>query len=201
MTKLIKAITGSLMVFLFLICLCSGRQAFGKETTLKFDATSEMEGMKIKTTSYVKGAKIRMEMDMMGTRSIFVSDGKKAYMFTPSAGTAVSVPISNVYGQLPVNQDYKQVPGLKKIGEETLDGKACEVFEYSESGTKHKIWVSKDVDFPVKEEADTPKGKMVTYIDNIEKDIPLSDSMFSLPAGTNAMDAGDILNKLQGSVR
>ena len=66
------------------------------------------------------------------------------------------------------------------IGEETIDGKVCLVFEWTTDGVHTKWWLWKAKGFPIKAVMTTPEGVTTMEFSNIEfGDIP--DSEFEFP--------------------
>lgn len=157
--------------------------------SIKFDSSSQVEGgISVNSTCYVKSLKVRMEIQAQGQETVFIMDGQNSYMYFPSSKIAIPIPVQQASGQVPVPTSYKDIPGLVKVGEEEVNGKPCDVYEYNEKGNRHKIWVDKEIDFPVKSESMTGNGKVVNYISNVQKNIALDDSLFKLPADAQIMD-------------
>ena len=157
--------------------------------TIKFDSVSQVEGgISVASTCYVKSLKVRMELRAQDQETVFIMDGQNSYMYFPSSKVAISIPVQQASGQVPVPTSYKEIPGLTKVGQEEVNGKPCDVYEYNEKGNHHKIWVDKEIDFPIKSESMTGRGKVVNYISNVQKNISLEDSLFKLPADAQVMD-------------
>lgn len=183
--KRILFVIGVLSAAAFLPCASFAQQPY----SIKFDSVSQVEGFaSISSTCYVKSLKVRMEIRAQDQETVFIMDGQNSYMYFPSSKIAIPMPVQQISGQVPVPTSYKDIPGLVKLGEEEVSGKPCDVYEYNEKGNHHKIWVDKDIDFPIKSESMTGKGKVINYISNIEKNINLDDSLFKLPADAQVMD-------------
>lgn len=186
----------SIMFFACVLAACSFG-AFVYAESLQFDSAMEMQGMPaVKSTISIKDKKMHFEMNMQGQQFTYYFDGQKAFMYMPQAGYALAIPISEMLDQMPVNQNYKDIPGLQRIGSEQLNGKDCDVYEYMQKNVKSKIWVEKDIDFPVKSETITDKGKVTSYMSNIKRHLDLDDSLFILPAGIKVMDMAEQLKSL-----
>jgi outer membrane lipoprotein-sorting protein len=77
-------------------------------------------------------------------------------------------------------QDVDQIIPVK-VGTETLNGKTCDVYQYTFEDVTEKVWVWKEKSFPIKMEATTPSGTTVIEYQNIVFG-NLSDSLFTIPS-------------------
>jgi hypothetical protein len=140
---------------------------------------------------YIKDAwlsnrmKFRYEMTSGGYTTIYLMDlgTRIAYMWLKEQnfayiidmGQAPSSPTENADQIIPV-----------KVGTETLDGKLCDVYQYTYQSVSAKVWVWKEKSFPIRMESTTPDGTMVIEYKNIVFG-PLSNDLFQLPAGVQIM--------------
>jgi hypothetical protein len=69
-----------------------------------------------------------------------------------------------------------------KVGTETIDGKSCDVYQWTYQGTTTKEWIWKDKSLPIKIETTSSYGTTTTECKNIVFGT-LSNSLFELPAG------------------
>ncbi len=153
-------------------------------STLQFQTRTVAQGYPDGATKcFIKGNKIRIEMIMAGENSIFLSNGVEAYMYMPKPNYAVSILMSDINDQISVFRDYHNLPGLKALREETVDGKVCDVYEYTQNNLPFILWVDKSTNSPFKSEGDTDKGRMAVYFTDFIKDSPIDDKLFELPAG------------------
>lgn len=139
----------------------------------------------------VKKNKMRMEMSFQGVSSIGLVDldTQTMYVYMPAQNMAMKVTMDQA--SKPATQEVSSIAANspKKVGSETIDGIACDVYEYNfENGTA-KMWISKDHGLPVRVE-NTVEGIETTFeYKNYDfSDIP--DSMFELPGGVQIVQAG-----------
>jgi outer membrane lipoprotein-sorting protein len=162
-------------------------------SSMQYDLVMEQPGMGSVTTKvYTKGTKSRMEMQTGGMQSINIFDGVQAYMYIPSQNMAMVVPIQQAKAQLPEIADYQK--DCEYLGDETVDGKYCGVYNCAKGGQPMKMWIDKSMDFPVMTEA---RGMRMHY-KNVSVDMPLDDSLFALPAGVKPQDLSTMMQGMQG---
>jgi outer membrane lipoprotein-sorting protein len=68
------------------------------------------------------------------------------------------------------------------LGTDTIDGKLCDVYQYTFEGSSTKVWIWKEKWFPIKMEVTTSGGTSTMEFKNIVFGT-LSNSLFTLPAG------------------
>lgn len=144
----------------------------------------------------MKDQLFRTEMTLDGQESIILRNAQGTYTVMPSEGMAMKVAMLRP-GQGPVRgaENYTQYLAereAEKIGSETIDGRACDVYRYvePETGETASVWVWKEHMFPVRFETDTAEGQSVTELSNIRLGAAISDEAFELPAGVQVMDLG-----------
>ncbi len=190
-SKVLVGFVGVLSAFVF-----SGMVFAQSLSSVTYDSTMSFTGMPaIQSTTYLKDKKFRFEMNMPNQKMIYIFDGNNAYMYMPAMGTAMKMPADKIKEQMAESKDamdYRNIPGLQKVGDDTVDGIACDVYTYTRSEADAKIWVSKELDFPIKSEVKTKDGTVITRNSNIKKNSPIDDSVFVLPAGVQAMDMGNM---------
>jgi len=88
-------------------------------------------------------------------------------------------------------------------GDEIVDGRLCEIrqgsLEINGNQIPYKVWIAKEINFPLKMEA----NNSLTRFKNIQVNIALEDSLFTLPAGVQvismpAMPASGLSHDIQG---
>ncbi len=143
---------------------------------------------------FIKGNKVRMEINMPGQQGlslINLSNGEKAYTYFPSQNTAMSMPLAQAKQQF-VSSDFSQEFNKKNVGEEIVDGRLCDIYEINNpQGGTYKVWVAKDIKFPVK----VDMGKMKIYYKNIQVNTTIEDSLFELPSGVQVQEMGTVLKQ------
>lgn len=153
-------------------------------STLRVDSSGTVIGVNTRTLIFVKGNKFRIENPSLKEKVITIGDGKNSYLFYPDKNFAYILP---GYQKAEVNAvpseffHIKNVAGAKYVGQQTVDGKLCDVYEYSQQDTRYKVYIDKGSDFPLQFEIFTQNGNAIS---KIQKDIPLDNSLFILPKGT-----------------
>ena len=179
------------------ICLCMAASLVWARdySSMKYDMVMEQGSIGSVTTKvYVKGNRSRMEMQAGGMQTINLFDGTQAYMYIPSQNMAMVVPIQAAKAQLPVIGDYSK--NCDNLGEEMVDGRSCSVYNCAKGGQPVKMWIDKELDFPLK----TITGGATVYYKNIEVNVPLDDSLFVLPEGVKAQDMSTMMQGLGGGI-
>jgi prepilin-type processing-associated H-X9-DG protein len=156
---------------------------------VKYDQVMTTSGQTQSTTMkiYMKDAwlsdkmKFRYEISEGGQTMIYLIDlaTRTYYWYLPQENIAYKMDM----GQAPENpvENAEQIIPVK-VGTETVDGKLCDVYQWTFEGSSTKQWVWKEKSFPVKMEATTSSGTTVIEYKNIVFG-PLADSLFQLPAG------------------
>lgn len=163
-------------------------------SSLQFDVAMETEKQNMVMKMYFKGDKTRMEMNMPGQGVVteIVKDNK-AYMYMPSQSIAISISLDDFKNKM-VTPTIPQNVDFKIIGEETIDGRLCDVYEYTYQGETSKAWVDKERKIVLK--LQTPKATM--YFKNIIINADISDSLFEFPAGVQVQDMSGMMKQMQG---
>ena len=125
--------------------------------------------------------KFRYEISEGGQTMIYLIDlaTRTYYWYLPQENIAYKMDM----GQAPENpvENAEQIIPVK-VGTETVDGKLCDVYQWTFEGSSTKQWIWKEKSFPVKMEATTSSGTTIIEYKNIVFG-PLADSLFQLPAG------------------
>ncbi len=144
---------------------------------------------------YVKDRHMRIESNVHGVQAIMIRNDEGFFNYMPQEGVAMKLPGLNV-AQQPVQdvdgyEAYLQKQHAQKIRSETVNGYACDVYQYTDpKGGPITAWVWKEKQFPVRVEMNGPDGHIVAEMSNIQVGVPIDDSKFSLPAGVQPMDMG-----------
>lgn len=102
----------------------------------------------------------------------------KMYMWYPDDNVACSTSISQTTSN--PGQDVEQIVPTY-LGTETVDGKLCDKYQYTDQGITTTVWIWKDKSFPIKEETVSSSGTDTIEYQNIVF-APLSDSLFAVPS-------------------
>jgi outer membrane lipoprotein-sorting protein len=141
----------------------------------------------------MKNALFRMDMTMQGQASIILRNAEGTFTIMPGEGMAMKLAQLRP-GQGPVQgaEDYAQYlkdRQAERIGAETIDGRACDIYRYADTEGTVTVWVWMEKMFPVRFES----GGMVTELSNIQIGAAISDESFQLPAGVQVMDMGGFM--------
>jgi len=188
-----KSIIRSFCAIVFLASLIGVCVAAGF-SSIQYDMVYEQPGMGNPSGKvYIKGTKSRIEMDQAGNKSVTLFDGEKAFMYLPAQNMAIMIPVDQVKQQVPEVRDYKA--DCQLLGEESIDGRPCGIYQCSKGGAPVKMWIDKTIDFPLK----TVASGMTMSCKNIVVNAPLDDSLFELPAGIKVQDMSAMMQGLQKS--
>jgi len=126
--------------------------------------------------------KIRYEMPavMEGAFStIFIMDlgANVEYMWYPDQNIACQLPAGE--GSDNPVEDVELIP--VKVGTETIDGKLCDVYQWTSENISMKEWVWREKSFPIKAEVTSSGETTVIEYKNIVFG-NLSDSLFTIPS-------------------
>ena len=107
---------------------------------------------------------------------------KTAYSYLPALNMAYKIDLSQAGQSDPTQNSDKITP--VKVGTETIDGKLCDVYQWTDqgTGTTTKQWIWKDKSLPIKMVSTTLSGTTTTEYKNIVFGT-LSNDLFQLPAG------------------
>jgi outer membrane lipoprotein-sorting protein len=149
----------------------------------------------------VKDGLFRMEMTAGGQTSLIIHNAEGTYTVMPSEGMAMKIGRPHP-GQGPVRgaanyAQYLQQQRAERIGSETIDGRACDIYRYtdSETGDLNTAWVWKEKMFPIRIEIDGAKGKLIMEFSNIQLGAAIPDETFQLPKGVQVMDMGALMGR------
>ncbi len=148
---------------------------------------------------WAKNDKLRMEMEILGQGVTMIIDpgAGAAYMIMNEEKQALKLPITQAEQQSGASGSAVEMVRAEdrgtKVGSETINGKQTDLYEKSlPEGSKLKLWVSQDNQFPVRAEIRNRDGVMTMEYKNVSL-APVADSMFTLPADVIVTDAGALL--------
>jgi len=142
---------------------------------------------------YLKKDEMRFEMDMGGISTILLVDPTSGDLitYTPAQNTAYKTSsMLSVFEVATMLGGFLASANPQANGTETIDGIACQIYEYSDSdsGSTSKTWLWKDKGLPIKIVMTDSSGTNTIEYKNYDfSDIP--DSMFVLPAGVTMVQA------------
>jgi prepilin-type processing-associated H-X9-DG protein len=157
---------------------------------VKYDQVMTTSGQTQSITMhwYIKDAwlsdkmKFRYEIAEGGTTMVMLYDfgARTAYEYFPDQNMAYRIDFGQAEQNNPTENADKIIP--VKVGTETVDGKLCDVYQWTFESVTIKEWIWKEKSFPIRMEATTSSGTTVIEYKNIVFG-PLADSLFQLPAG------------------
>jgi outer membrane lipoprotein-sorting protein len=154
------------------------------------DLIQKTAGMTTKGKVYIKGNKMRMEMETPAGKSINLMDigtglmqmlqpEQKMYfeMQTPEAGVVKT------------DDALDKIADKKHVGTEKVNGYKCDKYEiiyHDRSLGKMSQWFSKKLNYPIKIIYNGPQGEMVVEYKNIKQG-KVDSSLFEIPPGYEKM--------------
>lgn len=190
----------TLIVCLIILGICpfiskASLYAQGRYSSLQCDTEIESPEMgKVSGKFFIKGKKVRMETNSGGSTGvsmITLNNGQKAYIYFPAQNMAMVSSVSDVQAQVPIPKDEPEL-NKKIIGQGVIDGRLCDIYQLQDNkGESYKVWIAKDLDFPLKSEA----AGAVTYYKNVRVNVPLEDSLFELPQGVQIQDMTGLMQR------
>jgi hypothetical protein len=159
-------------------------------------AQIETAGSKTEAEIWKKGNRMRTRVQLMGTtwNTIF-KEGDSRYHWQEGKTTGIRTPLGDAWSMSYVNKvDEVRAKG-KKIGNETVDGHSCEIYESSASDQeyggvgKHTYWLAKDLkNFPVKIVMETGGVKKIILNRKVDLSDTIPDSFLIPPSGVKFQD-------------
>jgi hypothetical protein len=132
---------------------------------------------------HVKGKKVRIEQTAQGGPLVILFDGAKLFLLRPDRKTATELPAAQApYATVPP----ASLDGLHKVGEGTVAGKACGIWE-ARSETplgkvQQRVWVANDSKEYVYLRALTRTARGASLFEVVEpRKLPQPDSLFEVP--------------------
>ena len=158
------------------------------------------EGRLFEAKTWMKEGKVRMEYMAGEEMMVSVIKEGKIFNFSPfkKVGAVMNVQ-KNVYGEQigpEVIQSEKELMEFldlmqaKVVGEETILGKSCIIYEYmdAQNNVLNRIWLWKDVNVPIKSTIHASGDVITILYQDIKIDKTIPDSLFNLPADINLED-------------
>jgi outer membrane lipoprotein-sorting protein len=154
------------------------------------DLVMETGGQKITGKIYVKGDKQRLEMETPGGAMVNILDvpSRKVFVLMPAMKMYMVQELGPETGLTTLELGSKDLPpGAKKMGTETIAGYVCDVYEVdSPQSGKGKVWLSRELRFPLKATGRGPGGKSTMTLSNITEG-GVDASRFQVPPGYQQM--------------
>jgi hypothetical protein len=152
-------------------------------TSWKCDVVTTAADNSVTTsTMFVKNKKMRIESNIQGQNTVTLIDidAKTMYIYTPAQNTAIKMDF-NQAPQSAIGSSISQYSPVI-IGSETLDGKLCQIVQYTANGVAIKEWIWDAKGLPVRLQTTISNGTSTTDYKNYDFS-DISDTMFVLPQG------------------
>jgi|YNPNPStandDraft_1061719.scaffolds.fasta_scaffold34252_1 outer membrane lipoprotein-sorting protein len=154
------------------------------------DTITTTPGMSMNGKLFVQGKKIRQEVNMGSMKHIviFRPDKNVTWMLDPKSKTYVEMPARPRMMDPSILKDEAEMKKLgvkKNLGTEKVNGFVCDKFRLTykdKSMGSSTVWVSKQLEWPLKTESKGPRGTMVAETKNIKVG-KLPSSLFEIPKG------------------
>lgn len=141
----------------------------------------------------IKGDSVYSESELGGLKTILIKNETGAYSYRPSEKAAIKIPdtaIPNTFNQFFNYESYLDKVNAARIKTETLRGKKCNVYEYSDQETQlpTRVWVSIEDKFPIQIEAESTPGPMLIEFFDLKLNEAVSGDLFTIPEDTEILD-------------
>lgn len=142
----------------------------------------------------VQDEKMSAQSSFNGMESIILRNETGTYSYMPSQKMATKIPAAmdrpNLTRDLPRFMDFLKQNEGKKVGSETVEGKACDIYTFTEPTLKReaKAWVWAEKNFPLRIEVPSPEGLTLVELSNIQFDPKIPENQFKLPADVKVID-------------
>ena len=159
---------------------------------------------------YFGGKKIRMDMNMRGQAAQMINDltTQTTYMIMPQQqmymefhaggmGPMGRQRMPDLRPAFDPNNPCANQEGVtcKKMGTETVNGRTCDKWEFTEAHGSHTAWIDQKLHFPIKTLSADGSSMEMTNI----KEGPQDGSLFEIPAGYHKMDMPGMMGRPPGN--
>ena len=177
---------GKILLTGILATLLAGGAAFAAE----FSADMVMkgpDGQGMTGKVFVKGQKIRQEMDQDGEKMITIlrPDRKLSWVIMPDEKVYMEMKMKES-AEDPTLAEKADPAKVKRLGKETVNGFACDKIQVTEKDTVITQWLSTELGWPIRGEVKSPEGVSTHEYQNIRKG-GVSDALFEIPSGFQKM--------------
>ena len=198
-------------LLLGLLMILGAHAAFAFQAPQPFSAdmtvTSANGNANMKGKFFLALPKMRVDMEDTGQRQAGPFGGKMSMIMDANAKMAYMLMHEpKMYMEMPLDQNnpmLQRMPRLqhlssdpcgvgnpgeatcKKLGSETINGRACDKWEVTDkNGKKETLWIDQKLHFPIK----STDGQVTSEFTNIKEGSP-DASLFTLPPGYQKFDA------------
>ena len=172
--------------------------------SVAYDQKTVMDDEVTTAKVILQDEQFRMEAVQEGVTTVAIRNAQGIFTYLPAERLAMKLPAletsqGGVIEDLNHYVSYVNQHNGKVIGQETVDGKVCDIYQFVDpaNGNATTAWVWKEQEFPLRMETDGPEGKVITEIQNLQFDVPVDPSLFEIPAGFKMVDSGKGLEMMQ----
>ncbi len=185
----------SAVIFLFAaVPAVLAQQPFSADLKMAMGESMQMDGK-----VFFSGQKIRMEMKMPQGESVTIADPAKqtTYMLMPAQKMYMEMNAAMMQRrrtpelkQFDMNNPCANAPNLtcKKIGTDTVHGRTCDKWEFTNSGHVSTFWLDQKLHFPIKVVTENSSMELVNI-----KEGPQGADLFRVPPDYQKMDMGGMM--------
>jgi len=183
-----------------------GAQGF---SSAHWKSKSEMAGgpqgeMTTESELWTKDKKVRVKTKAMGMNINIVKAGDFLYQWQEGETSGMKMS-ANMRRRPGASTDYlEKVEEIrtkgKKVGTETVDGHACDIYEYAETRpdrsaeVQQKYWLARDLkNFPVKVVTDAGSMKITTTNYDIDLGASVPDTLVTPPENVKFQDMSEMM--------
>ncbi len=169
-----------------------GASTASAELSVSYDQQLTHNGQVTQQHVIVQGDRFRMESNVQGTNTVMIRNQDGVFSYMPDTGMGMKLTGVDA-SQEPVAGEYLSYLNeqhAQKLREETVQGRVCDVYQYSDKGKSTTAWVWRGEQFSGKFEMQGADGQMLAELSNIQFGVPAPASAFTLPANVQMMDMG-----------
>lgn len=175
--------------------LFCGLNASASAFSVSYDQKVTLEKNVLATIKVmVQDDKMSAQSSFSGMESVILRNETGTYSYMPAQKMATKIPAAmdrpNLTRDLPRFMEFLKQNEGKKIGSDTIEGKACDIYQFTEPTLKReaKAWVWAEKNFPLKIEVPSPEGITLVELSNIQFDPKIPANQFQLPADVKIVD-------------
>ncbi len=150
---------------------------------------------------WVKGNKMRQEMNMMGMKHISIIRNDKKLVWNLMPQQRAYMEMAARPGQnFTTEEELKEQGRLKYLGTEKVSGYKCKKYRLipkDPSAPESVMWIANKLKYPIKVVSSGPMGEMEIILKNIKRK-KVSDSLFEVPAGYEKMTMPMMMPGMRG---
>ncbi|MDY6972971.1 MAG: DUF4412 domain-containing protein [Thermodesulfobacteriota bacterium] len=155
---------------------------------------------------FVKGDNLRQEMNLVETNQIMIFRGDKGvvWMLMPTRKMYIEMPAtSEARAMHQFDQEkLEKMASKESLGKEAVNGYTCmknRYTYYDKPSSTMTQWFSEKLNFPLRMEAKSPSGRVITEYKNLEEKV-VSDALFEIPPDYKKMPVPAMMHGMTGGM-